>query len=127
MYNKCERFLQELFDVPHKCYIARALMKTKKALQVTGEQLQQVLQEVRGRITPEEGRALVSRALRDRDQADSDKWQVLPPHNLLLLVVCWTWGHMGGLLGLANISIPGVPQRHRSTHIGTDQYDHCGS
>lgn len=46
-------------------------------LQVTGEQVQQVLQEVRGRITPEEGRALVSRALRDRDQADSNKWQVL--------------------------------------------------
>lgn len=45
-------------------------------VQVTGDQLKQVLQEVRGRITPEEGRALVSRALRDRDQADSDKWQV---------------------------------------------------
>ena len=45
-------------------------------MQVTGDQLKQVLQEVRGRITPEEGRALVSRALRDRDQADSDKWQV---------------------------------------------------
>lgn len=48
-----------------------------KVLQVTGEQLKQVLQEMRGKITPEEGRALVSRALRDRDQADSDKWQVL--------------------------------------------------
>lgn len=47
-------------------------------LQVTGEQLKQVQHEVRGRVTPEEGRALVSRALRDRDQADSDKWQVLP-------------------------------------------------
>ncbi|KAL3133626.1 hypothetical protein ABBQ32_008144 [Trebouxia sp. C0010 RCD-2024] len=46
-------------------------------IQVTGEQVQQVLQEVRGRITPEEGRALVSRALRDRDQADSNKWQGL--------------------------------------------------
>lgn len=45
--------------------------------QVTGDQLKQVLQEMRGKLTPEQGRALVSRALRDRDQADSDKWQVL--------------------------------------------------
>ena len=45
-------------------------------LQVTGDQLKQVLQEMRGKLTPEEGRALVSRALRDRDQTDSDKWQV---------------------------------------------------
>ena len=46
-------------------------------LQVTGDQLKQVLQEMRGKLTPEEGRALVVRALRDRDQMDSDKWQVL--------------------------------------------------
>lgn len=46
-------------------------------LQVTGDQLKQVLQEMRGKLTPEEGRALVVRALRDRDQTDSDKWQVL--------------------------------------------------
>ena len=46
-------------------------------VQVTGEQLKHVQQEARRRVTPEEGKALVSRALRDHDQADSDRWQVL--------------------------------------------------
>lgn len=60
-------------------------------LQVTGEQLKQVLQDLRGKITPEEGRALVSRALRDRDQADSDKWQVLQHHHHHLCSLCFTF------------------------------------
>lgn len=60
------------------CVVQQQLM-WKVAIQVTGEQLQQVLHEVRRRVTPEEGRAIVSRALRDRDQADSEKWQVLQP------------------------------------------------
>ncbi|DBA74957.1 hypothetical protein WJX77_011846 [Trebouxia sp. C0004] len=46
-------------------------------VQVTGEHLKQVVHEVRGRITPEGAQALVTRELRDRDQADSDRWQGL--------------------------------------------------
>ncbi len=45
-------------------------------MQVTGEHVKQVAHEVRGRITPEGAQALVTRELRDRDQADSDRWQV---------------------------------------------------
>jgi len=45
-------------------------------VQVTGEHLKQVAHEVRGRITPEGAQALVIQELRDRDQADSDRWQV---------------------------------------------------
>ena len=60
-------------------------------LQVTGDQLKQVLQEMRGKLTPEEGRALVGRALRDRDQADSDKWQVLlTPSQSSFWLICRT-------------------------------------
>lgn len=56
---------------------------------MTGDQLKQVLQEMRGKLTPEEGRAFVGRALRDRDQADSDKWQVLQHHTRALFwLVC---------------------------------------
>ncbi len=77
--NNCWHFILGLSDAPHESADSKGTSDDESGgLQVAGEQLQQVLQEVRGRITPEEGRALVSRALRDRDQADSDKWQVLP-------------------------------------------------
>lgn len=49
-------------------------------VQVTGEQLKHVVHEVRGQVTPKEAKALVSKALGDRDQADSDKWQVCMLH-----------------------------------------------
>lgn len=45
-------------------------------MQVTEEHLNQLVHEVRGRITPQGAQALVTRELRDRDQADSDRWQV---------------------------------------------------
>ena len=45
-------------------------------MQVTGEHLKQVAHEVRGCMTPGGTQALVTRELRDRDQADSDRWQV---------------------------------------------------
>ena len=51
-------------------------LKLYTTVQVTGEHLKGVVQEVRGRVTPEEARALITRELRQRDQADSDKWQV---------------------------------------------------
>ena len=66
-------------------------------MQVTGEHLKQVAHEVRGRITPEGAQALVIQELRDRDQADSDRWQVshLPCATgaaYLLAAVCYVLG-----------------------------------
>ena len=47
-------------------------------LQVTGESLREVVREVGARLTPQEGRGLTQSLLRDRDQKDSDQWQVSP-------------------------------------------------
>lgn len=45
-------------------------------MQVTGENLREVVREVGGRVTPQEACTLVRDELQDRDQKDADKWQV---------------------------------------------------
>ena len=75
-------------------------------LQVTSDQVKQVLQETRGKLTPEEGRALVNKALRERDQADCDKWQVLQHHLLFfpgfgdVLIPCKAVGYAACVSGM---------------------------
>ena len=68
-----------------------------------------------GRVTPQEARALVSSELRDRDQHDADKWQVLSHLTTLILLFCSTaatWCSACKTIGSLNL-----PYKHDSARV----------